>query len=500
MNKTGRILVVDDSDDNRDAVASLLVAGGYVVESARSGHDALLKIAVSVPDIVILDIDMPVMSGLELLRILNVKNNNYEAIIITGYESIQSAKAAMELGAFSYLSKPVQWESLKNQVENALSMVAVKKERLRHLQMLEEEVNKKNNELQTTVHMLENQGRRLDVVINAMEEGLLALDNEERIVLLNVNAEKILGLKFSECAGRKLSDTLTKEKLKSTLSFLMDNFPVDKKCLVRIPGPEHEERYYNVNEIKLHDNHSTFIGVVFTFLDLTDKVKAEQLRSSFLSIVAHELRTPITIIQNYLSIIATENNKDPVADMNAACFKLRNLVDSLISLARLSDATISANVKKANIQKITFLQIEKAGAIAENKNIKLEIKDNLIIKEFNTDQQLLEIALSSLLDNAIKYSSAGGVVSVMLDSCMVDGKDCVAITVVDQGCGIDDALQHIIFESFTQGEAHLTRHFSGLGAGLYLAKRAIEILHGHINVVSKPGKGSTFTILLPIIN
>ncbi|HMA63731.1 MAG TPA: response regulator, partial [Chitinispirillaceae bacterium] len=71
---------MDDSDDNREAVASLLVAGGYVVETARSGHDALLKIAVHVPDVILLDIAMPVMSGLELLRLLNVKNNNYEAI------------------------------------------------------------------------------------------------------------------------------------------------------------------------------------------------------------------------------------------------------------------------------------------------------------------------------------------------------------------------------------------------------------------------------------
>jgi signal transduction histidine kinase len=497
MNKIHRILIVDDSDDNRDAVASLLLSGGYTVETARSGHDALLKIAICVPDIILLDIDMPGMNGIELLEILNTKNNNYEAIVITGFESIQSAKAAMELGAFSYLSKPVQWDVLKTQVEHALTMVAVKKERLRHLRMLEEEVSKKNNELQTTVHMLENQGRRLDVVINAMEEGLLALDNEERIVLLNVNAEKILGLKFSECAGIKLCDTLTMDKFKSTLSFLMDNFPIDKKCLIQIPGPENEERYYSVNEIKLYDSHSRFLGVVFTFLDLTDKVKAEQLRSSFLSIVAHELRTPITIIQNYLSIIVSENNKDSVADMNAACFKLKNLVDSLISLARLSDASISANVKRVDLQNVVFLQIEKAGAVAENSSITLDIKNNLIVNEFETDPLLLEIALSSLLDNAIKYSSAGGVVSVILNSCIVDDKDGVAIAVVDQGCGIDDALQHLIFESFTQGEAHLTRHFSGLGTGLYLAKRAIEILHGQINVVSKPGNGSTFTILLP---
>ncbi|NLD93431.1 MAG: response regulator [Fibrobacter sp.] len=499
MNKTGRILVVDDSDDNRDAVASLLIAGGYVVETAHSGHDALIKIAVHVPDVILLDIDMPVMSGLEVLRSLNVKNNNYEAILITGYESIQSAKTAMELGAFGYLSKPVQWELLRNQVEHALSMVAVKKERLRHLQVLEEEINKKNNELQTTVHMLENQGRRLDAVINGMEEGLLALDNEERIVLLNVNAEKIIGLKFSECAGRKLSSALTDETLKSALSFLLDHSRTDNKCLVRIAGPEHDEHYYTVNKIKLNDNHGALLGVVVTLLDQTDKVKAEQLRTSFLSIVAHELRTPITVIQNYLAIIATESIRSPVDDMNAACFKLRNLVDSLISLARLSDASISANVKKVHLQNSVVVQIEKSGAAAENKNITLEIDDNLVVHEFDTDPLLLEIALSGLLDNAIKYSMAGGVVNVTLNHCTVNDSDGVAIAVVDQGCGIDEDMQKIIFESFTQGESHLTRHFSGLGTGLYLAKRAIEILHGHISVVSQPGKGSTFTIILPKI-
>ncbi|MGE5671280.1 MAG: ATP-binding protein, partial [Fibrobacterota bacterium] len=401
--------------------------------------------------------------------------------------------------AFSYLSKPVQWELLKNQVEHALSMVDVKKERLRHLQLLEDEVNKKNNELQTTVHMLENQGRRLDAVINSMEEGLLALDNEERIVLLNVNSEKILGLKFSECAGRKLCDALTNENLKITLSFLMDHSRVDNKRLISIAGPEQSERYYNVNEVRLSDSQGTFLGVVVTLLDQTDKIKAEQLRTSFLSIVAHELRTPITVIQNYLAIIATESNRDPVTDMKAACVKLGNLVDSLISLARLSDASISAHVKKVHLQNSVFGQIEKVVAFAENNRISLEINDNLVVKDFDTDPQLLEIALSGLLDNAIKYSLPGGVVSVMLDHCTADDKECITIAVVDRGCGIDDATRKIIFESFTQGEAHLTRHFSGLGTGLYLAKRAIEILNGYINIVSEPGKGSTFTIVLPKI-
>lgn len=496
----GRILIVDDLDESRETIASLVAAAGsYDVKTACNGQEALLEIAIQPPDIIILDINMPGMNGLELLRLLNVKNNNYEAIIITGYESIQSAKTAMEFGAFSYLSKPVRLESLKNQIVHALSMVDGKKERLRLLAELEDQVNKKNNELRATVNLLENQSRRLDAVINGMEEGLLALDNEERIVLLNVNAEKILGMKFSECAGRKFSDVLMEENLKSTLSFLIDQSRVDNKCLVRIPGPDHTEQYYNVNEIKLNDNQGTFLGVMVTLLDQTDKVKAEQLRTSFLSIVAHELRTPITIIQNYLTIIATESNKDPVDDMNAACVKLRNLVESLISLARLSDASISANVKKVHLQNSVLLQIEKAGAFAERNNISLEIRDNLIVKDLDTDPQLLEIALSGLIDNAIKFSKAGGVVIVTLDQCIVDGIEGVSIAVADQGCGIDDAMQKIIFESFTQGEEHLTRHFSGLGTGLYLAKRAIEILHGHINVVSEPGKGSTFTIVLPKI-
>ncbi len=499
MNKTGRILVVDDLDDNRDVVASLLIAGGYVVETAHSSHEALLKIAAHVPDVILLDIDMPVMNGLEVLRSLNVTNNNYEVIIITGYESIQSIKMAIELGVFGYLSKPVQWELLKNQVEHALSMVAVKKERLRYLQLLEVEVNKKNNELQTAIHVLENQGRRLDAVINGMEEGLLALDNEDRIVLLNVNASKVLGLKFSECAGRTLSSALTDETLKSMRSFLLDHSHTDSKCLVRIDGPEHDEKYYNVNKIKFDDSNGTLLGVLVTLLDQTDKIKAEQLRTSFLSIVAHELRTPITVIQNYLAIIATESIRSSVDDMNAACFKLSNLVDSLISLSRLSDASISANVKKVDILNIVSIQKNKAGATAENNKILLEINDKLISKELCTDPQLLEIALFSILDNAIKYSNAGGVVTVKLDHCMVDGTDGVAIAVVDQGCGIDDALQKRIFEGFTQGEPDLTRHFGGLGTGLYLAKRAIEILHGQINVVSEPGKGSTFTIVLPKI-
>lgn len=499
MNAENRILVVDDSDDNREAVAELLSANGYDVDKAQNGREALLKLAARAPDLFLLDVVMPEMGGLDLLREIRIHESEYEAIMMTGYESLDDAKKAMELGAFSYVAKPLQWEVLKDQVEHAMNMVKTKKERLRRLAALEDEVRKRNDELQATVKILESQGKRLDVVINSMEEGLLAIDDHDCIVLLNAQAEKILGVNFGECVGKSLASAITDQEIAGRLfAFTGKKFAAGTgDTLLALPLAGNGERFYHVNKQDITGKNGSCAGRVITFLDQTDKIKSEQLRTSFLSLVAHELRTPVTIIKNYSAVLKGEENKDAINDIKTAGNRLGVLVNSLIALARLSDASISANWRSAHIGNLVAEQVEKVKKTAGYRKITVDIKNSLAAPEIVTDPQLLTITIAAILDNAVKFSRPGGKVDIILEEQTRKGMPLFSIAITDCGKGIDEHVRSRMFENFTQGEDHLTRHYPGLGTGLFLAKRAVELLDGWIDVSSAAGEGSCFTLLLP---
>ena len=499
INAENRILVVDDSDDNRDAVAELLSSNGYLVDKAGSGKEALLKMAGHAPDLFLLDVVMPEMTGLDLLREVRVNDNEYEVIMMTGFESLEDAKKAMQLGAFSYVAKPLRWEVLKDQVDQALNIVRVKKERLLHLAALEKEVQKRNSELRSTVHILESQGRRLDAIINGMEEGLLAIDDRDCIVLMNAQAEKITGARFGVCAGERFDVAIADPEIAVRLSPFTGDRPMERALDNIVSWPLHGngERFYHVNSMAVTGINGTFAGRVITFLDQTDKIKADQLRTSFLSIVAHELRTPVTIINNYLTVMDGAEHREAVDDMKTACFRLGNLIQSLVSLASLSNASISANWCLVNIAELVALQGKKFRNAAASKKISIEIENNLNSPVVNSDPQLLGIALGALLDNAVKFSMPGGNVGISLDEQTHGGLSRYSISITDSGKGIDERVRGRMFENFTQGEDHLTRHYPGLGTGLFLAKRAIELLDGWIDAGAAEGGGSRFTLILP---
>jgi PAS domain S-box-containing protein len=500
MNPRYRILVVDDSDENRGAVAEMLEADGFAVDKACNGKEALLKLAVTAPDLFLLDVVMPEMGGLELLREIRVNDSEYEAVMMTGHESLDDAKKAMELGAFSYVAKPLRWAELKDHVYRALSMVKIKKERLRHLAALEAEMRKRSDELRMTAEILKSQSDRLDTVVNSMEEGLLAIDDQERIVLMNAQAEKILGARFGECAGETLAVAIAGPGVAAQLAALIDpaHAAAAERDIMTVPVDGGGTRFYHVNTQDIAGGNGARAGRVITFSDRTDRIKADQLRTSFLSVVAHELRTPVTVIMNYLAVLKDVHNMEAVDDMKTACVRLKRLIASLISLAALSDASIAVNRRGTNIVELVASHVEKLAAAAAEKGETILIENSLRSPVIATDPRLLGIALSGMLDNAVKFNKAGGKVRVGLNEISRDGAPFLSVSIADQGAGISERAKSHLFESFAQGEDHMTRQHRGLGAGLFLAQRAVELLDGRIDVESVGGQGSCFTCVMPM--
>lgn len=491
------VLIVDDSKFICSHVAKMLGEHGFRVDTATTGNEALLKIAQSTPDFLIIDIGLPDMSGIDFLRELYVKDNPYEAIMITGQEKLENTKKAMELGAFGSIAKPVVWNSLEPMLLRAAEFVRIKKERFQKLELLHESIEKKTEELNETVNVLENQGRRFDTIVNSMEEGLLAVDNNTCIMMFNCQAEKIFGIRFGDCAGQTLLEAIPDQTIAENMLTQIQGNPLYSSTIMTILSMDLGKRHFQITMNTVFDEKQISIGSVFTFLDISDRIKSEQLRSSFLSLVAHELRTPLTIVTNDLMAISGSENREIVDEMRLSCGTLDHLVNNLLMFTKLSDASYVVKPGSLDIVQLVTAEAKKKRQHALRRGIHIEVENKLSSVELVSDGRLIAIILDALLDNAVKFNRQDGAVRIKLELSKQPLESYLRIAVIDQGCGIAENLVDRIFNAFTQGEDHLVRKFGGMGTGLFLAKRAAYLLSATLDITDNTADGCCFTLLLP---
>lgn len=221
--------------------------------------------------------------------------------------------------------------------------------------------------------------------------------------------------------------------------------------------------------------------------------KSEILKSDFISNVSHELKTPLSVIQSYASLLQdealdNETRKRYANTLKQASLRLTDLVTNILKLNKLENQAILPEYEKINLTDIASNTIISYDEIIEKKKIRLEcdIDDVMLV----SNRGYVEIILNNLLSNAIKFTEANGKITVSLKSV----EDGAVIRVSDTGCGISQETGKRIFEKFYQGD---TSHaVEGNGLGLALVKRAIDIMGGEITVQSELNKGSEFTVVL----
>ncbi|MBR1383947.1 MAG: HAMP domain-containing histidine kinase [Ruminococcus sp.] len=220
----------------------------------------------------------------------------------------------------------------------------------------------------------------------------------------------------------------------------------------------------------------------------------ETLRTDFVSNVSHEMKTPLSVIQNYSSLLQSEGitpkeREEYAKNINAATKRLASLITNILKLNKLENQQIFPERERFDLSEQLCTCLLDFESEWERKNIDIEtdIQDEV---EINSDPELLTLVWNNLFSNALKFTDDGGKVSVSMHS---DGGE-VTVSVTDTGCGIDAETGRHIFDKFYQGD---TSHAAkGNGLGLALVKRIIDITGGEIGVNSAPGKGSTFTVTL----
>ena len=256
----------------------------------------------------------------------------------------------------------------------------------------------------------------------------------------------------------------------------------------------------------IRDGRGRIVGVVLVFRDVTERRRAERAtleadrrKDEFLAMLAHELRNPLAPIRNAAHTVGLLGSNDNRLQWIAEVIErqvglMTRLVDDLLDVSRITSGKITLQRATVPIREVVEQAVEMAQPAAEGRKQSLEALVAEDVGWVDGDQARLVQAVGNLLDNAIKYTDDGGRIVV---SASCDGSDAV-IAVRDTGAGISTDLLPRVFDLFTQADRSLERRQGGLGLGLTLVRRLVEMHGGHVHVSSDgPGLGSEFTIRLP---
>jgi signal transduction histidine kinase len=228
-----------------------------------------------------------------------------------------------------------------------------------------------------------------------------------------------------------------------------------------------------------------------------DLAELDELKSNFVSIASHELRTPLAVILGYASFLREEVSGEAGEQVDIvlqSALRLRALIDDMVNLRHVDTGEVQLERDVFSVTELVKEVVDEFGqvALAKQQTLRLDIPDDPL--RIDADRQKIYLVLANLLSNAIKFTSSRGRVQV---SARKKGDE-IWMTVMDTGIGIPERDYNHIFDRFYQVEPSLTRHYEGMGLGLSIAKSMVELHKGRIWVESVVGKGSRFTVALPV--
>ncbi len=371
---------------------------------------------------------------------------------------------------------------------------------------------------------VENERTRLRVVLDQLPEGILLTEVTNGVVsYANTSAEQLLGVPLSELVGTPLDRHL---QAHPEMDQKGQTMPPWNFALVRalseetvsaqetlVKKPDGSTVITLCSSAPLFSSHEALTGAVLVFQDITTQKSLEQYKSDFLSMINHELRTPITAIAGLAELLsmnrATHDFDSPrsqraLTHILEQSHHLTSLIETMLDLSRIEQAHFPIKRASHDIRRLLIHAVEGQMATTRRHYLSLVIEER---KETNplvgsVDEERLVQVFNNLMSNAIKYSPAGGEIEVGLrvrtEPQTPDIPSEVLIWVKDQGIGIAATETSHIFKRFHRS-ATLDPSLNGLGIGLYLVKEIVTRHGGRVWVESAEGQGSTFYMLLPLM-
>ncbi|MEY3303211.1 MAG: hypothetical protein RLZZ139_1584 [Cyanobacteriota bacterium] len=528
------ILLVDNDPDIRHELASALKKHGYIVKTAGDSSGALLYVQSHPPDLILLNIFLPQISGYEVARILKADTitENIPIIFTSIHDDIAAKLQAFESGGSDFIVvKLSQLAELFARVHLHLS--------LRHLQI---HLAQKNQELSHAVFdrigMLKDL-QRTNLLLHAQKEavidGILAVDEQGRIVSFNRRLCEMWniphnlfmgdGLEPEFHNGSPLGTFFVKSDLPEVLISLIET-TYDDPDVVRHGEIIYGDRVFDYYTSPVSSEQNKFFGLIWCFRDITAKKQADLLqmqlmedlrkakdeaeeavrtKAAFLAMMSHEIRTPINGVIGMTQLLAgtdlnNEQNKF-VRTIQVSGEMLLSVINDILDFSKIESGKLElesvALDVRALVRDIYDVQLSKA----KEKSLKFEVSMHTYVPPFIVgDVTRLRQILLNLVSNALKFTDTGSVrIGVRLASEQVPNPDQpfqLLFSVTDTGIGITDEQRQRLFQPFSQATATTARKYGGTGLGLVICKNLVETMGGKIQVESKTNQGSIFSFTI----
>lgn len=488
-----RVVIVDDEEGILALLRRVLRAPGREIEVFPSPLHALPSIRRHRPDVVISDLHMPGMSGPDFVRTLRDEfGARLGIIVITAFPSLIADADAVANGVGAYLRKPfTDLELLRTTVAEVIEAARRAGETSGDAEM---------GRRLAAAHAAQLHHRaslsRADAVMQSIGDAIVLLDRDRRIQQLNSAAANFLDLLPEDCLGRDLADLKIDPGLKHAL--LDDRgSELRQPRTTRIALPR-GGRIADITTVPLIAAGGGSAGAFAVIRDATAEVRVQELKHHYLSVVAHELRTPLTALSSFAACLARSAPQSDLRQhqllgaMRGQLLRLERQIDKLLALAELERGAAPVAVEPFAIAGALDEALSACRVAAEEKGVALTAEPCDAALQALGCADDLRRAVAELVENAVKFTPAGGRVDV---GAAVDSEE-VAIAIRDNGIGIAPEHHEAIFAGFRQLEDPLTRAHQGTGLGLSLAARMVASNGGRITVESAPGAGSTFILRL----
>ena len=368
----------------------------------------------------------------------------------------------------------------------------------KELQSFAESLNRMAEQLGEKLNIIGEQKNLQQAVLESMKEGVLAVDYDEKVLLINNTAEQILDVDIDDVTGRTLQEIARVSEIhKFFKKIINEGNPRESEIVI-----QHEnDKVLQLSGTILLDESDNKIGVLVVLNDISGLRHLDNLKRDLVANVSHELKTPITAIKGFVEVLRDgelEDKKKAARFLNIVykhTERLNAIVEDLLTLSRLERSGINRELKLEDHKVKTVLKAVEDDYLfkAKERNIDIIIdcKDDL---HASMDINLLEQALGNLLDNAIKYSEKKS--KVELRAYSENGS--VVMEVEDEGAGISAEHLPRLFERFYRAEKSRSRDEGGTGLGLSIVKHIVQVHNGTVDVQSESGKGSIFRIKIPV--
>jgi PAS domain S-box-containing protein len=483
MAKHDLILIALDPSPILDLMGRTLRAADFEVAVTHDQNGLNKSLQEAIPALIVLGKTFAGQDGIAISQELLERFPTLPIILYADEDKADIARAVIKAGLSDYLYPPLKMDDISSAVVRSLK-------RARQLgDWLRREVKRTTSSLAEKAKISESERTKLEAIIGNIQDGVIVMDENRNILLINRSIRDIFNLGNKSLAGKPVEEIISNNDVRALLA----------------RSSENSLKYHEIN----FDDGKVFnaqytpipkIGAAITMQDISYLKELDRLKNDFVHTVSHDLRSPLTAILGYTELIErtgplNENQQEFLHRLQGSVQHVTVLINDLLDLGRL-EAGFDTRRELVQIDNILKYTLDMVDIQARKKKIKLAVDINGELKPLRANPIRIRQMLDNLVGNAIKYTQNEGTVKVELS--MQDNQ--IILRVEDNGPGIPQEEQNRVFEKFYRATNIANdEDVQGSGLGLAIVKSIVDSHQGRVWVESTTGKGSTFFVILPTV-